>query len=926
MTIKFLLWTLAIVLTFIYWTEIRAASLYWQVVMIIGYIFLLVVPGSVADKRAEIDSEHRGIRTLISEKKYAEALRMAESALTNSPDHAQLLYAKGECLSNLGHEEQAEKAYLKVLELDSSHAFAANNLGSLYMNGGQYLKAAKYYRQAQKAGASGEWFDRNIERIWKNLINKSVELSKAGDLLKAVECFQSAKDFGAKGTIFDNNLQVLKDNLITKGKEIRYTNLELALEYANAILSLSLDQERAIAYAWKAALLSEAGRHAEALKDLEICIKLDPSYRPSSMEKFMRDIEAALAESQKLPPPAQPDNVLEKSSTTEKALWQVGQYAFKRFHIRKIILGGMGQIYCCWDIKNRMFLALKAVNLNKIVDPQRTSAKQISYRNLLRKEAENWRQLGSHPNIVHLYTVEDFEHRYLVLCMEYIAGHPSIGPTLQDHLRYKGKLSVKEAIQVGLGICDAMQFAYEKLQLVHRDLKPENIFLTETGTVKVGDFGLASTEGQHAIVAGTPYYVAPELPITTRTYKPEIANDIYATGIILYESLSGRLPIYDKKGTGSTKSKLNLNQWISKHRKVKPPSLTDNNQNIPDALVKIVMKCLAKRPAERFHSFESLREELVNYAKEAGLDLVKPKIKLPDADKHLELYNEAITLDSLGYYEEAITKYQKLVTIEPFQSKISIGWCNMGKVLVTLQRYDEALGCFEKAITINHYDTHALFGKANTLGLLGRHEESLKGVQALLSVDPAYTDAYGCKGYVFLHTGRIEEAESAYQKAVDMHPAGEHFAALNGLGLCARENRLFSEALDYFDRAIAAKSDYAEAYSNRCDILRMLGRIDEAIKSGHKAVDIDPSEAGYKISLAMAYGNAEDYSESASQFEEALELDPKIGFAWFGLATSYVELGRLNDAIQCARHATKLGYPDGQKLVDEIERQEYGES
>ena len=61
---------------------------------------------------------------------------------------------------------------LKVLELDPSHAYAANNLATLYMNNGDYLKAAKYYRKAKNAGASGDWFDRNLHRIWNNLAKR----------------------------------------------------------------------------------------------------------------------------------------------------------------------------------------------------------------------------------------------------------------------------------------------------------------------------------------------------------------------------------------------------------------------------------------------------------------------------------------------------------------------------------------------------------------------------------------------------------------------------------------------------------------------------------------------------------------------------------------------------------------------------------
>jgi tetratricopeptide (TPR) repeat protein len=920
-SIGLLLWPIAIILTIVYWREIRAASWQWQVAIGVGYLFLLGTLRSAADDSAELDSQLRGINTLASEGKYAEALKIAESALKNSPENAALLYIKGKYMLKLGREQEAEKAYLEALQKDPSHAYAANNLGTLYMNTGRYLEAAKYYRQAQKAGASGDWFDRNIKRIWNNLTNKGAELANGGDLLEAAEYYRLAQEFGASGEPFSSNLKYLKGDLIRKTQEAQNSkNYELALKYVNVLIDFNA--KSAMGYAWRGAILSGLCRYKEAIRDLQRCRKLDPSYRPTEIEGLIQDVECVLAESQKLSMSPQITTIRDKSSTTEQTLWKVGQYAFNRLQVKKIVKGGMGDIYICWDRAQHVPFVLKTIKLSKLISSTRTKGKGVTHRKLFKREAQSWLQLGHHPNIVQLHTVEDFEHRHLVLCMEYIAGELDIGPTLRHHLDHRIRLPAKEVIAIGVNICDAMQFAYDKLRLVHRDLKPENIFLTETGVAKVGDFGLAVQEGDsEAVQAGTPPYIAPEQLV--RPSSPTM--DIYTTGFILYESLAGRRPIPQE---GTWRKTEPLEEWVSRHRHVQPVPLTEANAGVPSDLVKIVMKCLSKQPERRFQSFSELREALVKCAEDLGLKVAEAKADVRDSAHQavFDLYREAISLDSLGSHEEALEKYREVVQSEPFRSKVSMAWCNMGKVLATLGHCSEALKCFQKAIKIDPNDTHALFGKANILAHLGKSKEAQEAIRILLEVDSEYGDAHVCKGFIMLHSGRIDKAEVAYQKALEMHPTKQHPFALNGLGLCARQRYLFAKALDYFDRAIAAKSDYAEAYSHRCDILCMLDRVEEAINSGEKAVGFDPSVAGYRISLAMAYNKANDFDNAASHFEKAIELDLKEGFTWFGLATSYVGLGRLDDAIQCARHAAKLGYSDAQQLIDEIERRKYGKA
>jgi len=914
--IGLLLWPVGIGLTVLYWAEISALSWYWKVTIFAGHIFFLnLLRSPEMDQKAETDSHHRGIRRLISQKKFLEALSLADRALYESPQNAELLYAKGECHQNLEQIQDAEQAYLKTIKEKPSHAFAANNLATLYMNRGDYLKAAEYYRIAQESGATGDWFERNIHRIWNNLLRKGTELAKEDKILDASKYFVLAKDFGANGQAYNNNLRLIKEQLIEKGKSLQDSNIEIAMQYVDAVISLT--PEDAIAYAWRGTLLYELAHYSEAIEDLYQCRKLDPSYRPTEMKTLIGEVQSALTKSNKVPCAQQDPEIKENISTTEQQLWKIGQYAFNKYQVRKIVPGGMGYVYICWNREGQMFLVLKAVNLNKIVSNTRTTGERICYKDILRNEAEVWSQLGQHPNIVQLYTVEDFEHRHLVLSMEYIHGQDEIGPTLRDHLNHKKCLLANQVIQVGIDICSAMQYAYDKFKLVHRDLKPENIFLTETGEAKVGDFGLAVKEGDlQASICGTGPYIAPEV-----LYNPPApAMDIYAVGVLLYESLAGTLPIPNDEFTNQ---EILLENWITMHKETTPTPICQIGKGLPADLCKVVMHCLDKKPSQRFRSYKELCEALRKCANNSGYELKAVKTEMPSLQEAMMIYNDAVSLDSIRCYNEALIKYQECVKAEPFRSKISMGWCNMGKVLGTMQCYSEALECFEKAIQIDPKDTHALFGKANTLALLEKYDHALHAIELLLTVDPMYSDAYGCKGHIFLHTDKLDEAEKAYNKALQLHKSNEHACALNGLGLCAKKRGFYEKALEYFDKAISIKGDYAEAFNHRCEMLRLLGQLDEAVKSGRNAVKEEPSVPEYWVNLAMAYGEDSLFDKAAECFQKAIDLDCSLGDAWFGLATCYAENEQPDLAIQYAEEAYRHDCPEGKILAEQIEKQFY---
>ena len=166
------------------------------------------------------------------------------------------------------------------------------------------------------------------------------------------------------------------------------------------------------------------------------------------------------------------------------------------------------------------------------------------------------------------------------------------GRSLADKLSREHIVAPGFAIPVFIGVCRALAVAHKK-GVVHRDLKPGNIFLCEDGTPKVLDFGMSKLTTAEALTQagytlGTPEYMAPEQCIGAAV---EARTDIYALGVLMYEALTGELPI----------SSPNRRELLDLHQRQVPTPMTKRKPDlgIPEALDEIVMKCLKKKIGER---------------------------------------------------------------------------------------------------------------------------------------------------------------------------------------------------------------------------------------------------------------------------------------------------------------------------------------
>jgi serine/threonine protein kinase len=279
---------------------------------------------------------------------------------------------------------------------------------------------------------------------------------------------------------------------------------------------------------------------------------------------------------------------------------------------KKLGAGAFGTVYKAKDkILGRM-VAIKTIRLEGL------AAAGASLEELLdrfKREAQVSAQL-KHPHIVTIYDIGDSEG------MSYLAMEFIDGQGLDKIIAAEGKLGVERAAAIAAQVADALDFAHRH-SVVHRDIKPANIMIEAGDRVKVTDFGIAkvTTSTEHLTMTGsllgTPSYMSPE---QARGGDLDGRSDLFSVGCVLYEMLVGK-----KAFRGDS-----ITALIFKIITEEPPPIRELDPSIPEDVVQILSKALAKAPEKRYQSGQELAQDLLTVVRASGIPTIR-QVETPTA-------------------------------------------------------------------------------------------------------------------------------------------------------------------------------------------------------------------------------------------------------------------------------------------------------
>ncbi|MEU1588488.1 Stk1 family PASTA domain-containing Ser/Thr kinase [Micromonospora sp. NPDC005710] len=269
-----------------------------------------------------------------------------------------------------------------------------------------------------------------------------------------------------------------------------------------------------------------------------------------------------------------------------------------RYQVGELLgYGGMAEVHRGRDLRLGRDVAIKMLRTDL--------ARDATFQMRFRREAQNAASLN-HPAIVAVYdTGEETAptgETLPFIVMEFVNGR-----TLKEVLGAEGRLQPRRALEICADTCAALEFSHRH-GIIHRDIKPGNVMLTQTGQVKVMDFGIAralasgaTTMTQTSAVIGTAQYLSPE---QARGEAVDARSDVYAAGCVLFELVCGHPPFVGDSPVSVA----------YQHVRETPPTPSDINPDVTPAVDAIVLKALSKNPLNRYQSAGEMRADLLRAA------------------------------------------------------------------------------------------------------------------------------------------------------------------------------------------------------------------------------------------------------------------------------------------------------------------------
>ena len=547
--------------------------------------------------------------------------------------------------------------------------------------------------------------------------------------------------------------------------------------------------------------------------------------------------------------------------------------------------GGFGVVFLVSERQTSELRALKTFREEFLAD--------AAAREAFKKEALLWVNLGEHSFVLSARWVEEFSGRLFVM-MDYVAPDAEGRVSLADYFLSRTPIAAQRAVEWAIQFCSGMEHATTHGIRCHRDIKPSNILIGKEGNIKIADFGLATVqhkltdrerlaaelceqagieliverskekerllvsrdndgsfgfsivETQGKLLSGTPGYIAPEV---FRGAAPDLRSDVYAFGLVLWQMATGSImPPFVEAGD---------NDVVRFMQKTYENQIAGKFPVVTHPLGTVIRKCLTPLPTDRYPTFGEMRRDLeVIFQNLTGRQITKAH----DSSQTVSFWcNKGLSLVTLGQHKEAISCFDKALSIDPADA---MSWCNKGATLVNLGQYESAISCLDKAIAIDPAHALAWSNKAGALVELGQSKDALACYDKALILEPRSTAAWNNKGRIFDSLGLHEEAIVCFNKVLNLDP--KHSAALNNKARTLVQLDRHNESLACYDKAIAVEPTDALLWNNKGACFAAMGQPDDEIAC----------------------------------YEKALEIDPRHAMAWFNKAGTEDMIGRTAAAIQ----------------------------
>ncbi len=570
--------------------------------------------------------------------------------------------------------------------------------------------------------------------------------------------------------------------------------------------------------------------------------------------------------------------------------------------------GGMGDVHLAEDTVLQRRVALKLLSRSgaSAVDEERSQR--------FLREARLASAL-SHPNIAQIFEIGDVGEISFI-AMEYVEGE-----TLRDRVAH-GPLSSSDVIDIALQLFDALEEAHGK-GIMHRDLKSANVMVTSRGRVKVLDFGLAKRVGgaepagapthintAEGVIVGTVHYMSPEQALGGTV---DVRSDIFSSGVVIYELLTGRLPFAGES----------VAETLYRIVHTQPEPIARLNPRVPPLLERIVMKALDKQVEQRYQHAREVLADLRTVT--PAIETMRPRTAAKRTSKTIDslavLPLQAMTAGAdMDYLADGIT--ESLINALSQIPKL--------KVLArsTVFRY-KASTLDPQAIGQALGVRSVLSGRLQTVGgrVLTRVEllDTADGTNIwgdqfqhesidVLALEEKLVDAIAEQLRV-----RLTREEHRRLRKRHTENAAAYEAYMRGrFQLAKRTADGFSKAVECFEQAIAADDGYALAYAGLADCFTLLttARYVDALEpaslrrarhAAERAIALDDQLAEAHSAMGFVRFRVEwDWPSAQASFERACELNPGHATAHHRYALLLSALGRHDEALREIQRACEL--------------------